>query len=200
MASVHATTLTTVRCGSGVNYTCKKPSTANFFPRIDSFGCSASARSKDFTPSARRLVPRATLTVDPATTTVDKVKQRKHTVDPSAPDFLPIPSFEQCFRRSTKEYKEIFHEDSGFVLKVPFRRIHLAGDEPHFDTYDMSGPQNISPQIGLPKIRKEWVDRREKLGGPRYTQMFYAKKGMITEEMLFCAAREKLDPEFVSFS
>ncbi|GAB2214787.1 hypothetical protein Droror1_Dr00019150 [Drosera rotundifolia] len=199
MASVHATTLATVRCGSGVNYTCKKPSTANFFPRIDSFGCSASARSKDFTPSARRLVPRATLTVDPATTTVDKVKQRKHTVDPSAPDFLPIPSFEQCFPRSTKEYNEIFHEDSGFVLKVPFRRIHLAGDEPHFDTYDTSGPQNISPQIGLPKIRKEWVDRREKLGGPRYTQMFYAKKGMITEEMLFCAAREKLDPEFVRF-
>lgn len=50
---------------------------------------------------------------------------------------------------------------------------------------------------GLPKIRKEWIERREQLGGPRYTQMFYAKKGIITEEMLFCAAREKLDPEFV---
>lgn len=27
--------------------------------------------------------------------------------------------------------------------------------------------------------------------------MFYAKQGLITEEMLFCATREKLDPEFV---
>ncbi|CAL9056978.1 unnamed protein product [Musa banksii] len=52
-------------------------------------------------------------------------------------------------------------------------------------------------EAGLPKIRKNWVERREQLGAPRYTQMFYAKQGMITEEMLFCAAREKLDPEFV---
>ncbi|CAL9187919.1 unnamed protein product [Musa hybrid cultivar] len=52
-------------------------------------------------------------------------------------------------------------------------------------------------EAGLPKIRKDWVERREQLGAPRYTQMFYAKQGMITEEMLFCAAREKLDPEFV---
>uniref|UniRef100_A0A0D9ZBL5 ThiC-associated domain-containing protein n=1 Tax=Oryza glumipatula TaxID=40148 RepID=A0A0D9ZBL5_9ORYZ len=50
---------------------------------------------------------------------------------------------------------------------------------------------------GLPKIRKEWIDRREKLGGPRYTQMYYAKQGIITEEMLYCATRENLSPEFV---
>ncbi|KAL6585609.1 hypothetical protein OROMI_002253 [Orobanche minor] len=52
-------------------------------------------------------------------------------------------------------------------------------------------------ETGLPKLRKEWIDRREKLGLPRFTQMFYAKKGIITEEMMYCAAREKLDPEFV---
>lgn len=45
--------------------------------------------------------------------------------------------------------REAIHEESGHVLKVPFRRIHLSGDEPHFDTYDTSGPQNISPQIGM---------------------------------------------------
>jgi phosphomethylpyrimidine synthase len=27
--------------------------------------------------------------------------------------------------------------------------------------------------------------------------MYYAKQGIITEEMLYCATREKLDPEFV---
>jgi hypothetical protein len=46
-------------------------------------------------------------------------------------------------------FREAVHEESGHVLKVPFRRIHLSGDEPHFDTYDTSGPQNISPQIGM---------------------------------------------------
>jgi hypothetical protein len=43
---------------------------------------------------------------------------------------------------------EIVHEESGHSLKVPFRRIHLTGDSGHFDTYDTSGPQNISPRLG----------------------------------------------------
>jgi hypothetical protein len=45
-------------------------------------------------------------------------------------------------------FSEIIHEESGHVLKVPFRRVHLTGDQKHFDTYDTSGPQNISPRIG----------------------------------------------------
>lgn len=46
-------------------------------------------------------------------------------------------------------YREVTHEQSGHVLKVPFRRVHLAGDEPNFDNYDTSGPQNINPRIGM---------------------------------------------------
>lgn len=46
-------------------------------------------------------------------------------------------------------YREVIHEETGHVLKVPFRRVHLTGDEPQFDTYDTSGPQNISPRIGM---------------------------------------------------
>jgi len=46
-------------------------------------------------------------------------------------------------------YREVFHEESGHVLKVPFRRVHLSGDESHFDNYDTSGPQNINPRIGM---------------------------------------------------
>lgn len=42
------------------------------------------------------------------------------------------------------------HEETGHVLKVPFRRIHLSGDEPHFDTYDTSGPQSVNPGVGMP--------------------------------------------------
>lgn len=44
--------------------------------------------------------------------------------------------------------REVVHEETGHVLKVPFRRVHLAGDEPPFDNYDTSGPQNFSPRVG----------------------------------------------------
>ena len=62
--------------------------------------------------------------------------------------------------------------------------------------YDTSGPRDINPHDGLPKIRKEWVDAREGKH-ERYTQMHFARKGMITEEMQFVAARENVDAEFV---
>ncbi|KAK4606748.1 hypothetical protein RGQ29_000832 [Quercus rubra] len=198
MASVHAS-LTSVVCQNGNHASpAKFPSTA-FLPGFDVVGrvSSASSKKEMFAAAAVSSGTRATLTFDPPTTDSDKAKQRKHTIDPASPDFLPLPSFEQCFPKSTKEYKEVTHEQSGHVLKVPFRRVHLAGDEPNFDTYDTSGPQNINPRIGLPKLRKDWIDRREKLGAPRYTQMYYAKQGIITEEMLYCATRERLDPEFV---
>ena len=57
--------------------------------------------------------------------------------------------------------------------------------------------QGINPRQGLPKIRQEWVKKREQRGDKVFTQMHYAKKGVITEEMAFCAARERLEPEFV---
>ncbi len=44
-------------------------------------------------------------------------------------------------------------------------------------------------------IRNEWVKKRN--GDENRSQMHYAKKGVITEEMQFVAKREKLDPEFV---
>ena len=38
---------------------------------------------------------------------------------------------------------------------------------------------------------------REARGDKVCTQQHYAKRGIITEEMAFCAARERIDPEFV---
>lgn len=192
MASVHSTLTSVVFKNGNHSSLAKFPNTA-FLPRFDVAG-RVSSPYKTLPMSSG---PRATLTFDPPTTNTENIKQRKHTVDPASPDFLPLPSFEQCFPRSTKEQREVIHGQSGHVLKVPFRRVHLSGDEPHFDTYDTTGPQNISPRLGLPKLRKDWIDRREKLGAPRFTQMYYAKQGIITEEMLYCATREKLDPEFV---
>ncbi|GJD10877.1 Phosphomethylpyrimidine synthase, chloroplastic [Galdieria sulphuraria] len=66
--------------------------------------------------------------------------------------------------------------ETGETLWIPFRRIHLSGGEPPFDTYDTSGPQNISPYEGLPKLRKRWIERREARSDPVFTQMYYAKK------------------------
>lgn len=59
------------------------------------------------------------------------------------------------------------------------------------------GMQGISARDGLPKIRADWVAAREARGDKVCTQQHYAKKGIITEEMAFCAARERIDPEFV---
>lgn len=152
---------------------------------------------KNEVSTLRSVGARAALAVDPSASESVKEKRSRHTVDPLAPEFLPLPPFEQCFPNSTKEFREAVHEPTGTVIHVPFRRVHLSGEEPYLDIYDTSGPQNISPQIGLPKIRKEWIEKREGNGDQRFTQMFYAKKGIITEEMLFCALRENLDAEFV---
>ena len=57
--------------------------------------------------------------------------------------------------------------------------------------------QDINPREGLPKIRSEWIQKRRDRGDKVYTQMHYARQGVITEEMAFCAARERLEPEFV---
>ena len=57
--------------------------------------------------------------------------------------------------------------------------------------------QGISAREGLPKIRADWVAAREARGDKVCTQQHYAKRGIITEEMAFCAARERIDPEFV---
>jgi phosphomethylpyrimidine synthase len=44
--------------------------------------------------------------------------------------------------------EKVYLEEAG--LKVPVRRIHLAGGEQPFDVYDTSGPQGCDPHEGLP--------------------------------------------------
>lgn len=57
---------------------------------------------------------------------------------------------QKCLLAECAICSEVMHEETGHVLKVPFRRIHLSGDEPHFDTYDTSGPQGVNPRVGMP--------------------------------------------------
>ncbi|MGW4114313.1 phosphomethylpyrimidine synthase ThiC [Actinosynnema sp. NPDC004786] len=96
---------------------------------------------------------------------------------------------------SRKVYREV-----GDGVRVPFRRVELTNGE-HVDLYDTSGPYTdesatIDVHSGLPRVRAEWIARREPVDGA-VTQLAYAKAGVITPEMRFVAARENLSPEFV---
>lgn len=82
------------------------------------------------------------------------------------------------------------------LSQVPFRQVALTNGST-FDIYDTSGPHGVDPRLGLPKVRQEWVRRREERGDVVITQQGYAKAGVITEEMTYAAAREGLDPEFL---
>ena len=130
---------------------------------------------------------------------IKPTKRTKPTIDPYNPEFDLIQkvAYNEAFPQSTKEYSTVIHEATGHELKVPFRRVHLEDlEEPILDLYDTSGPQGHDPKDGLPKMRKEWIEAREGKH-ERYTQMHFARKGVITEEMLFVAEREHVDPEFV---
>ncbi|OLR89826.1 phosphomethylpyrimidine synthase ThiC [Actinokineospora bangkokensis] len=83
-------------------------------------------------------------------------------------------------------------------LRIPERRVLLSNGE-HLDLYDTSGPYTdpdaaIDVHSGLPRLREPWA--LEPVGGA-VTQLAYAKAGVITDEMRFCAAREGTTPEFV---
>ena len=57
--------------------------------------------------------------------------------------------------------------------------------------------QDVDPHTGLPKLREPWVRRRDPAADGTCTQMYYAREGVITEEMAYVAERESVDPEFV---
>jgi len=100
-----------------------------------------------------------------------------------------------AFPRSEKVHTKIEH--GGQTLRIPWRRIHLGGSEPPLDVYDTTGPPIHDPADGLPSLRRRWISRRLGKGGRNHTQLHYARRGIITEEMAFVAEREGVDAEFV---
>ena len=102
----------------------------------------------------------------------------------------------ESFPRSHKIYTSVEH--NGCVMRVPARRIHMTDEaDGVLDVYDSSGPEGFDPREGLPKLRAEWLARREPGEGGNRTQMHYARRGIITEEMAYVAAREGCEPDFV---
>ncbi|HEX3698423.1 MAG TPA: phosphomethylpyrimidine synthase ThiC [Polyangia bacterium] len=82
-------------------------------------------------------------------------------------------------------------------IRVPVRRIAIGDGEPPVDVYDTFGPRAEDLHQGLPKLRQPWIDRRVARGDTNFSQMHYARRGEITEEMRFVALRENVTPQFV---
>jgi phosphomethylpyrimidine synthase len=191
------------------------PGVAAFVLPTPSFS-SASYRPLSSSSSSLHVItdPTSDVTTTPAAAATDNntarlvtkeanikaTRRTKPTIDPFNPDFDSINAvpYNDAFPGSTKEYQTVIHEPTGHVLKVPFRRVHLEDpDTPFLDLYDTSGTLGIDPHVGAPKIRREWVQKREGKFEERYTQMHFARRGMITEEMQYVAVREGVQPEFV---
>ena len=81
-------------------------------------------------------------------------------------------------------------------LAVPFREIRLEGG-PSVTVYDTTGPQGHDPERGLPARRAPWIEPRIARGDANHSQLHYARRGIVTEEMQFVATREHVEPEFV---
>ncbi len=81
-------------------------------------------------------------------------------------------------------------------LGVPFREIPLTTGHVQ-RIYDTSGPQGADPHRGLPRRRAAWVREREHRGDTNFSQLHYARRGIVTPEMRFAAIREDMDPELV---
>ena len=81
------------------------------------------------------------------------------------------------------------------AIRVPMREVRLADGEPPLRLYDTSGPRGGDVRAGLPKLREPWAAARHGHASP--TQLHYARKGEITPEMAFVAAREGLPATFV---
>jgi phosphomethylpyrimidine synthase len=90
--------------------------------------------------------------------------------------------------------RKVYVEQDG--LRVPVREIAVTGEAP-LRVYDTTGPEAHDVRQGLPKLREPWVTARRARGDLTPTQMHYARRGVVTEEMRFVALRENVAPEFV---
>ncbi|WP_061223021.1 phosphomethylpyrimidine synthase ThiC [Leptospira weilii] len=85
-------------------------------------------------------------------------------------------------------------------FQVPLKTIRLT-DGTEYQSYHTEGALSDKEpsdyKYGIPKIRKEWIRTRLDRGDVNHSQMHYARKGIITEEMRYVALRENMNPEFV---
>ncbi len=123
--------------------------------------------------------------------TTERPGARLQVASPDQKPVASLPPLHEHFPSSRRVYEG--------ELGVPFREITLTGSEAPLRVYDTTGPENPDPRRGLPKRRQEWIEARSRAEGfdGNHSQMHYARRGIITEEMRFCALRERVTPEFV---
>ena len=106
-------------------------------------------------------------------------------------------------------------------IRVPQREVRLSDGSAH-RLYDTSGPHGdpgivVNVESGLAPLRAPWIERRgdtvasgargpaqrfdhavrRARGGANVSQMHYARRGVVSDEMAFVALREGVEPEFV---
>src|SRR6476646_392633 len=137
---------------------------------------------------------------------------------PRAPQRARPPaaeSYTEAFPHSSK-----VHLEGPRGVRVPMREIALSGGEPPLRVYDATGPQGHDVRVGLPPLRRAWIQgravadtSRRTMGDPQLvpeclrrpvyrgtasvTQLALARGGEITEEMEFIALREGMPAELV---
>jgi phosphomethylpyrimidine synthase len=99
-----------------------------------------------------------------------------------------LPPLSELFPRS----KQVAVGD----LRVPMREIALT-DGTSLRVYDTTGPQGRGGAAGLPPRRAPWIAARVARGDRNFSQMHYARAGIVTEEMRFVALRENVPVELV---
>jgi phosphomethylpyrimidine synthase len=108
--------------------------------------------------------------------------------------------FATAFPNSRKAYEKrrvrLVAGGPDVSLRVPMREVSLSAGEAPVRLYDTSGPQGMNVRDGLPKLREPWIAAR-RASGKLGTQLHCARRGEITPEMEFVAAREGLPVEFV---
>ncbi len=77
----------------------------------------------------------------------------------------------------------------------PVREIPIEEGRTSIRVDDTRGPEPVDGR--LPELRSEWTAARVGEGDGNVTQIHWARRGLVTEEMRYAAAREGMEPEFV---
>ncbi len=100
------------------------------------------------------------------------------------------------FKQNDLAKKNILKSNIDLDIKVPQKNILLSNNQIcNLYTTEMKNTNNL--KVGIEKVRKSWIEKRKLENIENFSQMHFAKKGIITEEMKFVAIREGLEPEFV---
>jgi len=120
-------------------------------------------------------------------------------VRPPVRSSVAASDYGEAFPSSRKVYV-----DGSRGIRVPAREIQLSGGEAPLRVYDTSGPLGYDAEVGLPALRRGWILERNVdavrpsvYRGSGVTQLHYARRAEVTQEMEFVAIREGMSPEFV---